>query len=127
MSDYKDDYIKYRIEKCDEALDDANLLYQNERLSACVNRLYYACYYIVSSLLLKCGIKSDTHAGLKTQFNLHFVKTEIVSKEMGKLYSDLMNMRQQGDYGDMYDFDKNAVEDILLLSNDFINRIKELL
>jgi uncharacterized protein (UPF0332 family) len=46
---------------------------------------------------------------------------------MGKLYSDLMNMRQQGDYGDMYDFDKNAVEDILLLSNDFINKIKELL
>ncbi len=47
MSDYQNEYIKYRLQKCDEALKDANLLFNNKSLSACVNRLYYECYYIV--------------------------------------------------------------------------------
>lgn len=126
MSDYQNEYINYRLQKSDEALDDAKLLFNNKSFSACVNRLYYASYYIVSSLLLNAGIKTQTHAGLKTQFYLHFVKTGKISMDTGKIFSDLMNLRQQGDYGDMYDFDEQTVEELLVSTATFIKDIKEL-
>ena len=53
MNEYKPDYIAYRLAKATEALRDAKLLAENESWNACVNRLYYACYYAVSALLLK--------------------------------------------------------------------------
>ena len=38
------------------------------------NRLYYACYFAVSALLVKNGITAHTHAGVLTMPGLHFVK-----------------------------------------------------
>jgi uncharacterized protein (UPF0332 family) len=72
VSDYKSDYIDYRLSKAKEALEAAKLLAENDSWNGCINRLYYSCYYAVSALLLKNGIATQTHTGLKTQFNLHF-------------------------------------------------------
>ncbi len=98
MSDYKEEYIKYRIEKSERAYLDAKLLASEKSWNACINRLYYSCYYIVSALVLQNDIETQTHSGLKTQFNLHYTKTKKISIEMGKLYSDLIDSRQKGDY-----------------------------
>ena len=127
MSEYKKDYIKYRIEKSEQAYSDAKLLADNESWNASVNRLYYSCYYIVSALTLQDNIISQTHSGLKNKFNLHYVKTGIVPVEMAKLYSDLIDSRQKSDYGDLYDFDKETVEALIKPTGDFIELIKQLL
>jgi uncharacterized protein (UPF0332 family) len=50
--------IRYRLERAMETLDEAALLYEKGHLHAYVNRLYYACFYAVSALLLSnstCG------------------------------------------------------------------------
>lgn len=86
MKQYLKDYITYRIEKSKEAFKDAKILAQNKSWNACVNRLYYACFYIVSALLLENKVKAQTHAGVKSQFSLHFVKTGKLAKEQGQLY-----------------------------------------
>lgn len=86
--------------------------------------MYYTCYYAVSALLLKNDIATQTHSGLKTQFNLHFIKTGLISKDFGRLYSDLMDWRQKGDYGDMYDFNKESVEPLLKPVEDFLNQVE---
>ncbi|MBS1529856.1 MAG: HEPN domain-containing protein [Bacteroidetes bacterium] len=127
MSDHKPDYIEYRLSKADEAFHDAELLAENNSWNSCINRLYYACYYAVSALLLKNGISTHTHAGLKTQFNQHFVKANKIDKEFGKLYADLMDWRQKGDYGDMFDFAKEFVEPLFEPVKQFIDKIKELI
>jgi uncharacterized protein len=103
------------------------LLAGNESWNAAVNRLYYSCYYIVSALALKDNILSQTHSGLKNQFNLHYVKTGKVPVEMAKLYADLIDSRLKGDYGDLYDFDKEMVETLLKPTGDFIELIKQIL
>jgi uncharacterized protein (UPF0332 family) len=127
VSDYRPDYIEYRLSKAKEALHDAKLLAENKSWNACINRLYYTCYYAVSALLLKQGIATQTHTGLKTQFNLHFVKTGIVEKEFGKLYISLMDWRQKGDYGDLFDFNHETVEPLLKPVEDFLNEIVRLM
>jgi uncharacterized protein (UPF0332 family) len=123
VSDYKADYINYRLNKAQESFNDAKLLASNQSWNSCINRLYYACYYAVSALLLKNNVTTQTHAGLKTQFNLLFIKNEILPKDYGRLYSDLMDWRQKGDYGDMYDFNRDSVEPLLIPVEEFLKEI----
>lgn len=127
MRDFKEEYINYRIEKSEQAYFDAKLLATQGSWNACVNRLYYACYYMVSALALQNNIQTQTHSGLKAQFNLHFIKTNKVSIDMGKLYADLIDSRQKGDYGDLYDFDKETVEDFIEPVGEFISTLKRLI
>lgn len=127
MSDYKSGYIDYRLSKANEALAAAKLLAENNSWNACINRLYYSCYYAVSALLLKKGVSAQTHTGLKTQFNLHFIKTGVLEKRFGKLYADLMDWRQKGDYGDMFDFNKQSVEPVIMPVEQFLTEIIKLI
>ena len=41
----RDDVVRYRLRRAREALEDARVLANASRWSACVNRLYYACFY----------------------------------------------------------------------------------
>jgi uncharacterized protein (UPF0332 family) len=103
MSGTKEDYIDYRIKKSKEVFEDAQLLANNKRWKSSVNRLYYSSFYLVNALLYKHEIKAETHNGVKTQFNLHFIKTSKVDLKFGKLYSNLFSWRQESDYADFID------------------------
>jgi uncharacterized protein (UPF0332 family) len=54
-------------------------------------------------------LKPATHNGAKSNFTEHFIKTGIIPKEFGKMYSQLFTWRQKGDYDDLFDFDKDKV------------------
>lgn len=118
------DYISYRLQKADESFADAELLAENRRWNSVVNRLYYASFYAVIALLLSRGIKSTTHDGCRTQFGLNFIKTGIIEKRYGKHFSKLFDLRQKGDYGDLFDYDKETVEPLVVLTKEFIQEIK---
>lgn len=113
-SDDRNAYAKYRLEKAEEAYKSAEVLVEHQQWNAAVNRLYYSIYYSVSGILAKMGIETKTHTGIKTQFLLHFVKSGIIEMSLGKLYADLFDWRQKGDYGDFFDFKE---EDVLPLMN----------
>jgi uncharacterized protein (UPF0332 family) len=58
--------IHYRLERAQESLDDARLLADADRWNACVNRLYYSCFYAVSALLVRDGLSSSRHTGVRS-------------------------------------------------------------
>ncbi len=113
MISVKDDYIRYRISKSIEIYEDAVLLAQNERWNSCVNRLYYSSYYLASALLYKNNINSKTHNGTKTQLFLNFVRSKKLDEKMGKLYSHLFDWRQETDYADFVEFDRETIEPLM--------------
>ena len=78
------DAIQYRMDRAFETLKDVDLLASEERWHACVNRLYYACLYAVSALLLKNGLSSSKHTGVRGLFNRHFVKPGIISRDLAR-------------------------------------------
>jgi len=125
--EYKNDYIKYRLDRSFETLNDAKVLIKSKSWNSCINRLYYASYYAVTALLLKQNLKTKTHRTVKSQFSLHFIKTGIVSKELGQLFSDLADWRNKGDYGDLFDFDEQTVTPLIAPVEDFINVIRKLI
>ena len=91
------------------------------------NRLYYACYYAVSALLIKNNLTAHTHAGVINQFGLHFVAKGLISKEQGKLLKQLFNLRQSGDYDDWLDIDENDITPLIEPAEKFIVEIEKLI
>jgi uncharacterized protein (UPF0332 family) len=107
-------------------MEEAKLLIDNSFWNASVNRIYYACYYVVIALLLKKDIDTGTHKGVRMMFGLNFVQAGIVSKEDGRFFSDLFDRRQTGDYDDYVSFDQETVKKLFLQAEIFVNKIIEL-
>jgi uncharacterized protein (UPF0332 family) len=89
--------------------------------------MYYACFYAVSTLLVKNEIESSSHKGVRQLFGKLFVKTGKFDKNLAKLYTDLFEKRHKGDYNDFFDFDKETVIRLLPISKEFISKIEELI
>lgn len=75
MTELSGDLVKYRLEKARETLEDARVLANASRWNPCMNRLYYACFYAVSALLIQDGLSSSKHMGVRSFFNRYYVKT----------------------------------------------------
>jgi uncharacterized protein (UPF0332 family) len=127
MKNYGKELIKYRVSRAKETYLDAQILAKEERWNSAINRLYYAAYYIVTALLLSKDLTPTTHNGAKSSFSEYFVKTGIVSKDMGKIYSQLFTWRHKGDYADLFDFDSEKVLPYFEPVNNFISTIEKVL
>ncbi len=104
MTGSQNDYIRYRLDRSVELFQDARLLAENKRWRSCVNRLYYSSFHLVNALLFQEGINAKSHDGLKTKFLQLYVKTNLIDIEFGKLYSRLIDWRQESDYSVYVDF-----------------------
>lgn len=127
MSNSKQDLINYRLKRAKETLEDAVILSENEKWNSAINRLYYSAYYAVMALLLKYDFHPTTHNGAKHHFSEHFVRTGIISRDLGKLYSQLFAWRQKGDYDDLFDFDQEKVLPYFKPVEELINTIVTLI
>lgn len=127
MTKQQNDYIKYRLQRATDTLNDSRLLAENERWNSSINRLYYACFYAVSALLYYHSIEAKTHKGVRIKFMSEFIKTGLFDKEYGKLFSDLFDWRQEGDYSDFVSFDKDLTIPLINKSEDFIDLIRNFL
>lgn len=123
----KSEYINYRFKRAQESFDDALIMIDNKKQNTAINRLYYSSYYAVIALLLKKDIDTRTHNGARTKFSDEFIKTGIIDKKLGKLFSQLSDYRQKGDYGDLYDFDDKIVLPLVDQVKDFVSEIKKLI
>ena len=101
MQDERKEYAIYRMESAFRTFDAAQIL--------AVNRLYYSLFYAVNALLVMNEIQTKSHSSVKGLFSLYFVKTGKFEKKHGKLFSELFDWRQKGDYDDISEFTKEIV------------------
>ncbi|RLC51067.1 MAG: hypothetical protein DRZ79_03380 [Candidatus Cloacimonadota bacterium] len=119
--------IAYRLQRATETLEEARIMQNIGHWNTCANRLYYAAFYAVSALLIRDNHIASKHSGVKALFNRYYVKTGIVTKENGRLYSRLFDLRQEGDYIDFVSLDAETVEPLVDATAMFINTIRSLL
>ena len=93
----RDNLVKYKLERARETWNEIVGIVDGGYWYAAANRMYYACYYVTSALLVKNGIQANTHSGVIRMLGLHFVSTNIISDEMGSFYTRLFELRQTGD------------------------------
>ena len=118
--------VTYRLEKAQKTIGQVESIIPLQYWEIVANRLYYAAYYAVSALLIARGHTVRTHEGIIQCFGNNFVKTGIVSKEQGKLYSQLFTLRLKGDYEDKYDLTKEAVLHLVEPTKFFIDSISKM-
>ena len=121
------DLVLYRLQRARQTLEDARILANAGRWNPCVNRLYYACFYAVSALLLQNGLSSSKHTGVRSLFNRHYVRTGKVPKELAPIYNDLFERRHEGDYMDFVDFEEAQVRPWIGRAEQFIDHIASLI
>lgn len=107
MTNYSaNDYVFYRLEKAKDTIAEVEVHLTNEFWNTAINRMYYAAFYAVNALLTTSNTEISSHAGVRQQFGLMYVKTGIIEKRLAKHYTDLFEKRQKSDYNDFFDFDK---------------------
>ena len=119
--------ILYRMERAKEAIEEAKILFDSGHINSYVNRLYYACFYAVSALLLTRNISTSKHGHLRSLLHREFVKTGLIPQEMGKHFDLLFNSRQEGDYADLVVFKADEVSDWLVQTETFVSHIESLI
>ena len=121
------DLIHYRLNRASETLQEMDIHLENGLWNTAINRLYYACYYAATAILLDSDIKASTHSGVRQMLGLHFVKTGKLSADLGKVFTDLFDKRHASDYDDFITVTREDVEDLLPPAREFIARIKFLI
>lgn len=119
--------VNYRYQRSVDTMREAEVMFREGFYNAAVNRLYYACYYAVSAVLLQKGIQANTHSGIKTMFALHIVATGEIPEEIASTYFTLFEKRQSGDYDDFIFFTRDTTQEIMDQAAVFIAMVGELL
>lgn len=122
-----DALVEYRIQRSKETLSESKLMIESGYLNGAINRLYYACYYIVNALLFKNGITTQTHAGTKQMLGLHFVLTGKLSPKDSSVFATLFEKRHSSDYDDFAYYDRDTVEQLFPRAAEFIETIEKLI
>ena len=80
----KRDIVSYRRQKAHDLMRDVDILMENELWNSTVNRMYYACFHIISALEPECG----------------------------RIFSKIYDKRQSSDYDDFREFTREEVENL---------------
>lgn len=112
--------IKYRIEKAYKTYEETEAVARMGYWNLAGNRLYYSFYHMASALMLDKGFTARKHAGLIHLFGEKFVLPGLTDNTYGRFVSRLFELRQSGDYDDLFDATEDEVR-------PYFEKIKELL
>ena len=118
--------VQYRLDRAQEAMEEAKLLFEAGHLHTYVNRLYYACFYAMSALLLTRGFSPSKHAHLRALLHKEFIRPSLIPLEYGQFFDLLFNSRQKGDYSDLVTFQAEQVQGWLQQASDFVEHVSGL-
>jgi uncharacterized protein (UPF0332 family) len=126
LSAERDVLVDYWLRRSDDAYQEAELMAQMSHWNACVSRLYYACFYAVTALLRQRGQSARRHTGARSFFNREFVNAGLVSSELGNLYNQLFDQRQEADYDELVDFAENDVRGWVGHTAEFLREVRRI-
>ena len=121
------DIVKFRLEKAKITLAQVPVLIENQFYGIAANRLYYACFYAVTALLIKDGFEAHSHSGVKTLLGLNYIVENKLDESAGKIYNRLFNMRQKGDYADCVYIKEEDINPLIEPTELFIKTIENLI
>lgn len=81
-------------------------------------------FYSVTALLINKGISTSKHSGAIACFDKEYVMTKIFGKELSKSLHRAFELRQESDYAELIEVDKEDAELLLKEATEFVNQIK---
>ena len=117
--------VALELEKVDKTWMQIDTQIQAGLWDMAANRLYYSLLHAVSALLIFDHHEVGTHRGAVNKFSLFYVKTGIFTKDDGRLYSRLQQLREDGDYNCSIDVEQEEVEEKIESTRQLIEKIKQ--
>jgi uncharacterized protein (UPF0332 family) len=114
------------FERAAECLEDAQILFDNERPAAAVARSYYAMFHAATAILSAKGIKRSSHRGILSAFGEYLVKPGLLEQKMHQSLREAFELRQQTDYEPIVEIDSRQAREALEHAIEFIDACKKL-
>ncbi len=99
----------------EDCLQEAIILYQNEKYRGSCGRAYYAYFDAIRALLATKNITTKSHGAVRGLFSANFIKEGPFSKQDSTLLNELFELRQAGEYDpdeDISDLDAKKAIDV---------------
>ena len=102
MAEAREALVQAWLREAWEALADAEHAAAGDRCNNAAGRLYFACFYAVTALLVQRGERFSKHGGVRALFNQHVGRGGLVAADLVALYNDAFQARLLAD--DKVDF-----------------------
>ena len=122
----RDTVVSLEIAKAFTTQEEVDLLVEKGYWNAAANRLYYSVFHAVSALLIHDGIRIKSHKGAGVMLNQHYIQTNKISPELGKLYRRLELMREESDYNCFYNTSPEELKKELEPARELIKTIAKM-
>lgn len=119
--------IKYRIEKAYKTYAEAQAVAKMGYWNLTGNRLYYSVYHMASALMLDKGFTARTHAGMIHLLGEKFILTGLLDRTYGRFVSRLFELRQSGDYDDLFDATEEEVMPYFEKAKSLLENLRKLI
>lgn len=115
------------LERAKRYIKSAAMLLEDGDYESAVSRAYYAMFFSAQAVLLTKSLSFSSHKGVISAFGEHFVKTDVLPKEMGRELNRAFEKRQIGDYEYTFVISQGEAEEILRNGKEFVEKITEYL
>jgi uncharacterized protein (UPF0332 family) len=126
-SEQIEEVVRYWWTNAEESLASARRELEAGAYLFAINRIYYAAFYGVSAALIERHQSFKKHSGVRAAFHREFIKTGVLEVEWGKLYDQLFEDRQEGDYVALILFNREYVESQLVRCTQFLTVLRPLI
>jgi uncharacterized protein (UPF0332 family) len=116
---------KHYLSKANNCYEDALLLKRMDRYESAANRLYYSLFHTTNAILATKGFSAGKHKGVKSLFDMYFIKTNIIDKKYSKLFNTIKEIREDSDYESFYIIDKVELDVNFEKVKEYINFTQE--
>ena len=117
------DLSKYRLTKAEETLETAKRDMNAEDYASANNRAYYCIFHAMRAVIALDGEDYKKHSAVIARFTMNYLKTEILSREYGKLISNASLIRNRSDYEDFYICSIEDTQKLVEGAEDFLHSV----
>jgi uncharacterized protein (UPF0332 family) len=96
------DAVRELLDKADQSISAAELLFKDGYIDFSAGRAYYAMFYAVEALLLSRELSFSKHSAIISAFGKEFVKTGKFDSRFHRSILNAFDLRNAGDYGSIH-------------------------
>lgn len=123
----KEEEIQAWINKAEESIEAAELIFSQKMFSISTSRIYYAMFYIAQALLLSLGLSFKSHREVIAEYGKNFAKTGLLDPKFHKGLIHAYEERQIGDYVALKKVSESSAKELLSLAKEFLAEAKKYL
>lgn len=91
------------------------------------NRIYYACFYAATAVLMSRELQFVRHSSLKSAIHSQFVRQGELSLQLAAFFEEAFVQRHEADYNALASFDPAKVAPQLVKARQFVAAMETLL